>query len=79
MRTLFLHAFLLVLVTSLMSVKKDDRVSFESIYSNNDINKIVIRDKNNKFKEITDIESIDERNIYLSVFPSILTLCNIIF
>ena len=59
MRTLFLYASLIVLAASLMSCqKKDDRVSFESIYSNNEINKIVIRDKNLKFKEITDIESI---------------------
>ena len=38
--------------------KKDDVLSFESIYSNNDINKIVISNENSKNIEITDAESI---------------------
>jgi hypothetical protein len=60
-RTLFLYTFLLILAASLMSCQKnDDKVSFESIYSNNDINKIVIRDKNLKIKEITDTETINK-------------------
>ena len=51
--------FLLVLAASLMSCqKKDDVVSFESIYSNNDINKIVVSNENSKNIEITDTESI---------------------
>ena len=59
MRTIFLYIFLLVLAASLMSCqKKDDVVSFESIYSNNDINKIVISNENSKNIEITDTESI---------------------
>lgn len=60
MRLLLLYAYLLVLVASLISCqKKDDEVPFESIYPNKDINKIEIREKNGKVKEITNAESIN--------------------
>ena len=61
MRTIFLYTLLLVLAASLMSCqKKDDVVSFESIYSNNDINKIVISNEKSKNIEITDTDSIKQ-------------------
>ena len=58
MKSLLLYITLLVLTACLISCQKDDEESFKSIYSNNNIDKMVIRNTNNHFKEITDIERI---------------------
>ena len=56
-KSLLLYITLLVLAACLISCQKDEE-SFKSIYSNNNIDKMVIRNTNNHFKEITDIERI---------------------
>ncbi|WP_129692428.1 hypothetical protein [Gottfriedia acidiceleris] len=59
MRRLFFYTCLLLFIASLMSCqKKEDGVSFESIYTAKDITKIVYG-KNGNLKEITNLESIN--------------------
>ena len=60
MKSPLLYITLLVLAACLLSCQKDNGESFKSIYSNNDIDKIVIRGTNVNFKEITDIERINK-------------------
>ncbi|MFF3021119.1 hypothetical protein ACFVRR_00445 [Gottfriedia sp. NPDC057948] len=59
MRRLFLSICLLVIVVVLMSCqKKEDGMTFESIYTDKEITKIVYG-KNGNFKELTDLENIN--------------------
>ncbi|WP_146102843.1 hypothetical protein [Pradoshia eiseniae] len=60
MKSLLLYITLLVLTACLISCQKDDEESFKSIYLNKGIDKIVIKDKNINFREITDIERINK-------------------
>ncbi|WP_088015044.1 hypothetical protein [Gottfriedia acidiceleris] len=60
MRRLFLSICLLVIVGVLTACqKKEDGMTFESIYTDKEITKIVYG-KNGNFKELTDFESINK-------------------
>lgn len=61
MRSFFLYTCLFVLIASLMSCQKEeDGVSFESIYPANYITKIEVKEKDGKFKEITNLKNINK-------------------
>lgn len=60
MRRLFLSICLLVNVVVLTACqKKEDGMTFESIYTDKEITKIVY-EKNGNFKELTDLENINK-------------------
>lgn len=60
MRRLLLSTCSLVFVVVLMSCqKKEDGITFESIYTDKEITKIVYG-KNGNFKELTDLENINK-------------------
>ena len=61
MRRFLLYACLLVLiVTQISCQKKEEGVSFESIYPANYITKIEVKEKDGKLIEITNIEDINK-------------------
>jgi hypothetical protein len=61
LRRFLLYACLLVLIASHISCqKKEDGVSFESIYPPNYITKIEVKEKDSKLIEITNIEDINK-------------------